>query len=160
MNIPDYACLWIYECRWPCYVYLDIQQEKLQIFQGGLRSELFCAYASWLEWLFLALPLEIRCAAQSLSAAVNMICSFLMAHPFLSLLCGMRFTLFFVLASFVFLMTCFFAASLPETNSIPPGEMSQIWRPHCYWTWLMEQDDIDHVFANDKDNWWGDTVLL
>lgn len=78
---------------------------------------------SWgpLGWLVPSeiFPLEIRSAAQSLNVSVNMGCTFIMAQLFLTMLCHLKFWVFFLFALFLLLMTVFIFLVLPETKNIP-----------------------------------------
>ncbi|KAK3030987.1 hypothetical protein RJ639_035738 [Escallonia herrerae] len=77
--------------------------------------------------------LEVRPAAQSLTVATNMLFTWIIAQAFLSMLCTMRYFLFFFFAAFVAVMTAFVYFLVPETKNIPIEEMSRIWTEHPYW---------------------------
>ncbi|KAK6928984.1 Major facilitator, sugar transporter-like [Dillenia turbinata] len=69
---------------------------------------------SWgpLGWLVPSeiFPLEIRSAAQSITASVNMLFTFAVAQVFLTMLCHLKFGLFIFFAAFVLAMTVFVLA--------------------------------------------------
>ncbi|XP_002525509.2 sugar carrier protein C-like [Ricinus communis] len=100
---------------------------------------------SWgpLGWLVPSeiFPLEIRSAAQSVVAAVNMLFTFAIAQLFLPMLCVLKFGLFIFFAFFVAVMTVFIYFFLPETKNIPIEEMSQIWRNHWFWKRYMTEEE-------------------
>ncbi|XP_008793638.1 sugar transport protein MST6-like [Phoenix dactylifera] len=103
-----------------------------------------CGYAwSWgpLGWLVPSeiFPLEIRSAAQSITVAVNMLFTFVIAQIFLPLLCHMKFGLFFFFAGWELLMTIFIAMFLPETKNVPIEEMNTVWKKHWYWSKYVDE---------------------
>ncbi|XP_038890849.1 sugar carrier protein C-like [Benincasa hispida] len=115
---------------------------------AGVVVLFICVYVqafawSWgpLGWLVPSeiFPLEIRSAAQSVTVSVNMFFTFFIAQIFLTLLCHMKFGLFFFFAFFVALMTLFIYFFLPETKSIPIEDMSCVWRQHWFWSRYMPQ---------------------
>ncbi|XP_007043260.2 PREDICTED: sugar transport protein 11 [Theobroma cacao] len=71
-------------------------------------------------------PLEIRSAGQAINVSVNMLFTFFIAQTFLSLLCHMKFGLFFFFAVFVITMTVFIHLFLPETKNVPIEEMNRV----------------------------------
>lgn len=78
-------------------------------------------------------PLEIRSAGQAINVAVNMIFTFIIGQVFLTMLCHMKFGLFFFFAAFVVMMTIFVFFFLPETKNVPIEEMNQVWKKHWFW---------------------------
>ncbi|KAM7255347.1 hypothetical protein ACFE04_020588 [Oxalis oulophora] len=112
---------------------------------------LICVYVagfawSWgpLAWLVPSeiFPLEIRPAAQSITVAVNMLATFVVAQVFLLALCHMKFGLFFFFAAFVFAMSWFIYLLLPETKGIPIEEMENVWREHWYWKRFIVEENV------------------
>lgn len=99
---------------------------------------------SWgpLGWLVPSeiFPLEIRSAAQSINVSVNMLFTFLVAQIFLTMLCHMKFGLFFFFAFFVVVMSIFIYYFLPETKGVPIEEMGLIWKKHWYWSRFVAED--------------------
>ncbi|KAF4351457.1 hypothetical protein F8388_024789 [Cannabis sativa] len=77
-------------------------------------------------------PLEIRSAAQAINVSVNMFFTFIIAQVFLSMLCHMKFGLFFFFAGFVIIMTVFIYFFLPETKNLPIEEMNRVWKAHWF----------------------------
>lgn len=111
-------------------------------FDANLVLVLICVYVaafawSWgpLGWLVPSeiFPLEIRSAGQAINVSVNMFFTFLIAQVFLTMLCHMKFGLFFFFAGFVLLMTIFIYFFLPETKNVPIEEMNTVWKKHWYW---------------------------
>ncbi|CAF2128204.1 hypothetical protein BRARA_C03762 [Brassica rapa] len=103
---------------------------------------LICIYVAGFAWSWGPLgwlvpseisPLEIRSAAQAINVAVNMFFTFLVAQLFLTMLCHMKFGLFFFFAVFVFIMTIFIYLMLPETKNVPIEEMNRVWKAHWFW---------------------------
>ncbi|KAA8528905.1 hypothetical protein F0562_033603 [Nyssa sinensis] len=112
---------------------------------------LICAYVaafawSWgpLGWLVPSeiFPLEIRSAGQSINVSVNMFFTFVIAQGFLSMLCHLKFGLFFFFAAFVIMMTFFIYLFLPETKNVPIEEMSEVWKAHWFWGKYYQNEAI------------------
>ncbi|KAH7662333.1 Sugar/inositol transporter protein [Dioscorea alata] len=103
---------------------------------------------SWgpLGWLVPSeiLPLEIRSAGQSINVSVNMLFTFLIAQLFLTMLCHMKFGLFYFFSGWVVIMTIFIAYLLPETKNVPIEEMILVWKNHWFWSKFIADSDI-HV---------------
>ncbi|GLT30924.1 hypothetical protein SLA2020_056980 [Shorea laevis] len=78
-------------------------------------------------------PLEIRSAGQAINVSVNMIFTFFVAQAFLSMLCHLKFGLFFFFGCFVIIMTIFIYFFLPETRNVPIEEMNKVWKEHWFW---------------------------
>ena len=116
-----------------------------------------CAYVaayawSWgpLGWLVPSeiCSLEIRPAGQATNVAVNMLFTFAIAQVFLTMLCHLKFGLFFFFAGFVVIMTIFIALLLPETKNVPIEEMNLLWTSHWFWNKIVPKD----VDSNSKNN--------
>ncbi|KAI3972412.1 hypothetical protein MKW92_009374 [Papaver armeniacum] len=112
---------------------------------------LICAYVaafawSWgpLGWLVPSeiFPLEIRSAGQAINVSVNMFFTFIIAQAFLTMLCHMKFGLFFFFGGFVLIMTLFIFFFLPETKNVPIEEMNNIWKKHWFWGKYIPDDAI------------------
>nr|QNC69514.1 sugar carrier protein [Annona sp. ZA-2020] len=82
-------------------------------------------------------PLETRSAGQSITVAVNLFFTFVIAQSFLSLLCSFKFGIFLFFAGWITIMTVFVAVFLPETKGVPIEEMILIWRKHWFWKTVM-----------------------
>ncbi|XP_042510593.1 sugar carrier protein A [Macadamia integrifolia] len=78
-------------------------------------------------------PLEIRSAGQSITVAVNLFFTFVIAQAFLALLCSFKFGIFLFFAGWITIMTIFVYFLLPETKGIPIEEMIFVWRKHWFW---------------------------
>ncbi|KAI4328610.1 hypothetical protein L6164_020948 [Bauhinia variegata] len=111
---------------------------------------LICIYVAAFAWSWGPLgwlvpseicPLEVRSAGQAINVAVNMLFTFLIAQVFLSMLCYMKFGLFFFFAGFVVIMTIFIFALLPETKGVPIEEMNVVWRSHWLWSKFVPEDN-------------------
>ncbi|XP_060196115.1 sugar transport protein 10-like [Lycium barbarum] len=127
--------------------------DGLGSFSKGLGNgtvALICIYVaafawSWgpLGWLVPSevFPLEIRSAGQSINVSVNMFFTFVIGQLFLTMLCNLKFGLFFFFAGFVVIMTLFIAFFLPETKGIPIEEVNRIWKNHWFWKKYMPVDE-------------------
>ncbi|KAL6888701.1 hypothetical protein ACP4OV_009727 [Aristida adscensionis] len=78
-------------------------------------------------------PLGVRSAAQTITVAVNMFFTAFIGQIFLTLLCNLRFGLFYFFGAWVLLMTLFIAMLLPETKNIPVEDMAHVWKKHWFW---------------------------
>ena len=112
---------------------------------------LICTYVAAFAWSWGPLgwlvpseicPLEIRSAGQAINVSVNMFFTFVIAQVFLSMLCHMKFGLFFFFAGFVLIMTVFVALFLPETKGVPIEEMNRVWKAHWFWGKYIPDDAI------------------
>ncbi|KAI4991096.1 hypothetical protein ZWY2020_039467 [Hordeum vulgare] len=99
---------------------------------------------SWgpLGWLVPSevMPLEVRPAGQSITVAVNMLMTFVVAQAFLPMLCRLKFVLFFFFAAWVAAMTLFVALFVPETKGVPIEDMANVWKAHWYWKRFVTDD--------------------
>lgn len=85
-------------------------------------------------------PLEIRSAGQSITVAVNLLFTFIIAQAFLSLLCALKYGFFLFFAGWITIMTVFVFLLLPETKGIPIEEMSFMWRRHWFWKKILPRE--------------------
>ncbi|AED93146.1 monosaccharide transporter [Arabidopsis thaliana] len=115
---------------------------------------LICLYVAGFAWSWGPLgwlvpseicPLEIRSAGQSLNVSVNMFFTFFIGQFFLTMLCHMKFGLFYFFAGMVLIMTIFIYFLLPETKGVPIEEMGKVWKEHRYWGKYSNNDDGDDV---------------
>ncbi|XP_054822879.1 sugar transport protein 10-like [Prosopis cineraria] len=113
---------------------------------------LICAYVAAFAWSWGPLgwlvpseicALEVRSAGQAINVAVNMLFTFAVAQVFLTMLCHLKFGLFFFFACFVVVMTIFIALLLPETKNVPIEEMSNVWKSHWFWRKFVPNEDHD-----------------
>ncbi|RWR92608.1 Sugar/inositol transporter [Cinnamomum micranthum f. kanehirae] len=120
---------------------------------------LICAYVaafawSWgpLGWLVPSeiFPMEVRSAGQSITVAVNLLFTFFIAQAFLTMLCHLKFGLFFLFAGFVLLMTIFIFVFLPETSGVPIEEMHMVWEQHWFWKKFMGNDHLECHVPNNR----------
>lgn len=97
-------------------------------------------------------PLETRSAGQSITVAVNLFFTFVIAQSFLSLLCGLKFGLFLFFAGWITIMTIFVYIFLPETKGVPIEEMMLLWQRHWFWKKIvsenLEEDESFHRQRN------------
>ncbi|KQJ93434.1 sugar transport protein MST8 [Brachypodium distachyon] len=88
-------------------------------------------------------PLAVRSQAQSITVAVNMVFTAFIGQIFLTLLCHLRFGLFYFFGAWVLLMTLFIAVLLPETKCVPLEEVAHVWRKHWFWREFMVDTSAD-----------------
>ncbi|XP_077224810.1 sugar transport protein 5-like [Tasmannia lanceolata] len=107
-----------------------------------------CLYAagfgwSWgpLSWIIPSeiYPMEIRAAGMSITIAMNFFTTFVLAQGFLSMLCHLKYGTFMFYGAWIFIMTVFIAAFLPETKGIHLDSMNTIWEQHWYWKRFVKE---------------------
>lgn len=117
----------------------------------------FCAFVLAFGWSWGPLgwtvpseifPLEIRSAGQSITVAVNLLFTFIIAQSFLSLLCGLKFGIFLFFAAWITIMTIFVYIFLPETKGVPIEEMIFLWRKHWFWKRIVP-GEVEGVEINE-----------
>ncbi|XP_050366569.1 sugar transport protein 7 [Argentina anserina] len=84
-------------------------------------------------------PLETRSAGQSITVAVNLLFTFVIAQAFLSMLCAFKFGIFLFFAGWISVMTIFVFVFLPETKGVPIEEMILLWRRHWFWRKIVPE---------------------
>lgn len=89
-------------------------------------------------------PLETRSAGQSITVAVNLFFTFVIAQVFLTMLCSFKFGIFLFFAGWIVVMTIFVYMFLPETKGVPIEEMVLLWRKHWFWKKVMPSLDLEN----------------
>ncbi|KAI5678420.1 hypothetical protein M9H77_09370 [Catharanthus roseus] len=119
--------------------------------QGNAALFLICVYVaafawSWgpLGWLVPSeiFPLEIRSAGMSINVSVNMLFTFIIGQLFLTMLCHLKFGLFYFFGGFVALMTLFAFFFVPETKNVPIEEINRVWKAHWFWGKYIPDDAV------------------
>jgi len=95
-------------------------------------------------------PLEIRSAGQSITVAVNLLFTFIIAQAFLSLLCTLKFGIFLFFAGWITIMTIFVYIFLPETKGVPIEEIIFLWRKHWFWKRLVPAGEVEAALTNER----------
>ncbi|XP_027067980.1 sugar carrier protein A-like isoform X1 [Coffea arabica] len=93
-------------------------------------------------------PLETRSAGQSITVAVNLLFTFIIAQSFLGLLCAFKFGIFLFFAGWITVMTIFVYIFLPETKGVPIEEMILLWQKHWFWKKIVSENP--EVEKNDE----------
>lgn len=89
-------------------------------------------------------PLETRNAGYFFAVSTNMVFTFVIAQAFLSMLCKMRWGIFFFFTGWLLISLIFSATMLPETKGIPIDEMiDRAWKKHWYWKSYFKNDNHD-----------------
>ncbi|CAN6990913.1 unnamed protein product [Brassica rapa subsp. trilocularis] len=110
-----------------------------------------CVYVAGFAWSWGPLgwlvpseicPLEIRPAGQAINVSVNMFFTFLIGQFFLTMLCHMKFGLFYFFAGMVAIMTIFIYFLFPETRGVPIEEMGRVWKQHWFWKSYIPDDAV------------------
>ena len=119
--------------------------------EANLLLFFICAYVAAFAWSWGPLgwlvpsevcSLEVRSAGQATNVAVNMFFTFGIAQVFLSMLCHLKFGLFFFFAGFVIIMTIFIFLLLPETKNVPIEKMNRVWKSHWFWSKFVPDDAV------------------
>uniref|UniRef100_A0A2N9FLV6 Major facilitator superfamily (MFS) profile domain-containing protein n=1 Tax=Fagus sylvatica TaxID=28930 RepID=A0A2N9FLV6_FAGSY len=127
--------------------------------EANLLLFFICLYVSAFAWSWGPLgwlipseicPLEIRSAGQAINVSVNMLLTFIIAQSFLSLLCHLKFGLFYFFAGFVVIMTVFIYFFLPETKNIPIEEINRVWKAHWFWGKYIPDDAVIGADSKNK----------
>ncbi|GAB2274447.1 Sugar transport protein 8 [Dionaea muscipula] len=114
---------------------------------------LFVAGFAWswgpLGWLIASeiYPLETRSAGFFFAVSSNMLCTFIIAQAFLTMLCHMKSASFFFFAIWILVMGFYALMFIPETKGVPVDEMNdRRWKKHWFWKNFFDQGPDDHVF--------------
>ncbi|KAL2229888.1 UNVERIFIED_CONTAM: Sugar transport protein 8 [Sesamum indicum] len=86
-------------------------------------------------------PIETRTAGFAFAVSTNMICTFIIAQAFLSMLCHMRAYIFFFFSAWILVMGLFVLFLLPETKGIPIELVEErVWKQHPVWKKFFKDD--------------------
>ncbi|KAL0348833.1 UNVERIFIED_CONTAM: Sugar transport protein 8 [Sesamum radiatum] len=86
-------------------------------------------------------PIETRTAGFAFAVSTNMICTFIIAQAFLSMLCHMRAYIFFFFSAWILIMGLFVVFLLPETKGVPIELVEErVWKQHPVWKKFFKDD--------------------
>ncbi|XP_019180178.1 PREDICTED: sugar transport protein 6-like [Ipomoea nil] len=118
---------------------------------------LICLYVmafawSWgpLCWLIPSeiFPLETRTAGFAFAVSTNMLCTFIIAQAFLSMMCGMQAFIFFFFSAWIVAMGLFVFFFVPETKGVPVDLMvEKVWKQHPVWRKFFRSDVRSYEMA-------------
>ncbi|WIA37403.1 hypothetical protein OEZ86_014328 [Tetradesmus obliquus] len=86
-------------------------------------------------------PMHTRAAGTALATIVNFILTFIIGQCFLSMLCSMRYGVFFFFAGWLAFMGVYTYFLVPETKGVPIEEIEYKFRNHWAWGKLMAKHD-------------------
>lgn len=79
-------------------------------------------------------PLATRAAGTAINTCTNFVATFVIGQAFLTMLCSMKFGVFYFFAGWVVLMTLFVIFFVPETRKVPIEEVEEV-RIGRHWFW-------------------------
>lgn len=146
------ACVQMFICQVVIGVILQLDLTATNTL-GGTHAKvvvaLVCVFVmgfawSWgpLGWLIPSetFPLETRTLGFAFAVSSNMLCTFIIAQAFLSMLCHLKAGIFFFFAGWILLMALFVCFFLPETKNVPIDEMvERVWKQHWFWKRYMDE---------------------
>lgn len=118
------------------------ERHSLATWQAIVALSLVCVFVmayswSWgpLGWLISTeiFPLASRSEGQSVSVFFNMLFTFAIAHTTVTMLCHMKFGIFFFFAGWSVVMGALAYLFLPETMNMEIEVMGTIWSYHWFW---------------------------
>ncbi|KDO49974.1 hypothetical protein CISIN_1g047673mg [Citrus sinensis] len=83
-------------------------------------------------------PLEIRSAGKSITVAVGLLFTSLVAQTVLAMLYHFKAGVFFFFGGWLIAMTTFVHFFLPETKNVPIEQMDKVWRVHWFWRKIVD----------------------
>lgn len=86
-------------------------------------------------------PMHTRAAGTALATIVNFVLTFIIGQCFLSMLCSMRYGVFFFFAGWLAFMGIFTYFLVPETKGVPIEEIEYKFRAHWFWGKVMSRHD-------------------
>lgn len=82
---------------------------------------------------------DARSVGQGVTVFMNMLFRFVIAQGFLSMMCHLKYGIFFLFSAWVLAMSLFTMLLIPETKNIPLQEMTEnVWRNHLFWKSFMD----------------------
>lgn len=117
---------------------------------AGVVVFLVCTYVmgfawSWgpMGWLIPSeiFPVETRTAGFAFAVSSNMLCTFIIAQAFLSMLCHMRAFIFFFFSAWILVMGVFVLFLVPETKGVPIDLVEErVWKQHPVWKKFFDDE--------------------
>lgn len=152
------ACVQMFICQVVIGVILQLNLTATNTLGGTVAKlvvALVCVFVmgfawSWgpLGWLIPSetFPLETRTLGFAFAVSSNMLCTFIIAQAFLSMLCHLKAGIFFFFAGWILLMALFVCFFLPETKNVPIDEMvERVWKQHWFWKRYMDDGEKKQI---------------
>ncbi|KAL0287702.1 UNVERIFIED_CONTAM: Sugar transport protein 8 [Sesamum calycinum] len=119
---------------------------------AGVVVVLVCTFVmafawSWgpMGWLIPTeiFPIETRTVGYSIAVSSNMLFTFVISQTFLSMMCFLKYLIFFFFSTWILVMGIFVVFLLPETKGMPVDLMGVcVWRQHPVWKWFFKDDEV------------------
>ncbi|XP_073053310.1 sugar transport protein 8-like [Primulina eburnea] len=147
------ACVQMLICQIAIGSILQIHLKETGSLDKGLAAVvvfLVCTYVmgfawSWgpMGWLIPSeiFPVETRTAGFAFAVSSNMLCTFIIAQAFLSMLCHMRSFIFFFFSAWIVVMGLFVLFLVPETKGVPIDLVEErVWKQHPVWKKFFDDE--------------------
>ncbi|KAL4451268.1 hypothetical protein ABPG77_009346 [Micractinium sp. CCAP 211/92] len=94
--------------------------------------------------------MDVRGAGMGAAVIINFLFTFFIGQAFLSMMCGMKFGVYFFFGAWVIIMTLFIYFFLPETSGVPIEEVQLTFARHPLWRKVMGTSADEVIAASEK----------
>ncbi|KAL4420826.1 hypothetical protein ABPG75_010482 [Micractinium tetrahymenae] len=94
--------------------------------------------------------MDVRGAGMGAAVIINFLFTFFIGQAFLSMMCGMKFGVYFFFGGWVIIMTIFIYFFLPETAGVPIEEVQLTFAWHPLWRKVMGSAADEVIAASEK----------